>query len=189
MAHTAESKELVESIQSVTYKINQVSLVPYEEIVIKSLAAAGNYAAEDVLCENATTGQPWLFTNMALSPGGWGRIIQAQAFWETTALTPKLTIYLYNKLPTCELRDNVLNTGPLAVDLPFYRGRIDLTALEDLGGMSETIITPSTYGNAPLLYKCANDLTLLYGVVVLRDAVTDEAAGAKMHIRLVTERY
>jgi hypothetical protein len=187
--HTPESKELLEAIQNITTNVSKAYIIPYEEIVIKSLAAAGNYAAEDVMCENATTGQPWLFPNMALKPGGWGRIIQAQAFWETTALTPKITIYLYNKLPTCELRDNVLNTGPLAADLPFYRGRIDLTALEDLGGMSETIITPSTYGNAPLYYQCANTSNYLYGVVVLRDAVTDEAAGAKMHIRLVTERY
>jgi len=189
MGHTPESLQLVEAIEKITSSINKTYLIPYEEIVIKSMAAAGNYAAEDVLCGNATTGQPWLFTNMALQPGGWGRIIQAQAFWETTALTPRITIYLYNKLPTCELRDNVGNTGPLAADLPFYRGKIDLTALEDLGGMSETIITPSTYGNAPLYYKCDNSLTYLYGVVVTRDAVTDEAATAKMHIRLVTERY
>jgi len=189
MAHTPESKELIEKIETMSVKLDNLHMNTYEEIVIKPLAAAGNYAAEDVLCENATTGQPWLFTNMALKPGGWGRIIQAQVFWETTALTPKLTIYLYNKLPTCELRDNVLSTGPLAADLPFYRGRLDFPAMEDLGGMSTSIITPSTYGNTPLDYKCDNTSTLLYGVAVLRDAVTDEAAGAKMHIRLVTERY
>jgi hypothetical protein len=156
---------------------------------VKPLAAAGDYAAEDVMCENATTGQPWLFPNMALVNGGSGSIIKAQAFWETTALTPRLTVYLYNALPTCELRDNVANTGPLAADLPSYVGRIDFPALEDLGGMSTAIATPSTYGNLPLFYKCGNTLTSLWGIVVTRDAVTGEAANAKMTIKLDTERY
>lgn len=157
--------------------------------VTKALAAAGDYAAEDVMCENATTGTCWTFSAIARQEGASGYITKAQAIWLTTALTPRLTLYVFDTTPTSELRDNVANTAPIVGDLATYLGRIDLPAMEDLGGMSSTIATPNTSGNLPLAFTCTAASKVLYGILVTRDAVTGEAATANMTVRLTAEQY
>jgi len=59
--------------------------------------------------------------------------------------------------------------------------------MEDLGGDSESVVTPSTSGNLPLAFTCAAGDTALYGTLVTRDAITGETAGDDMTIRLVVE--
>lgn len=157
--------------------------------VTKVLAAAGNYDAEDVLSESATVGTAYVFPGMAQYADGSGVILKAEAFCSTTALNPRLTLYLYNAVPSCALNDAAANTGLLAGDLPKRVGRIDFTAMEDLGGFSETLATSSTYGNLPLDFTCSDASGSLYGVLVTRDAITGEAAGMTMTIRLTAGRY
>lgn len=157
--------------------------------VTKALAAAGNYDAEDVMCEHATTGVAWTFAALARANGGTGRIIKAHALWETTALTPRLTLYLFNAAPTTELDDNKANAAPAFADLAQYVGKIDFPAMEDLGGMSESIATPSTYGNLPLDFECAAAADDLIGILVTRDAITGEVAEASLTIRLTAEQF
>jgi hypothetical protein len=153
---------------------------------IKALAAADNYAAEDVLSEHATLGRPFIFGHMSKKEHGAGTILGGRVWISTTALTPRVTLYLYNGMPTCILNDNVANTGPLEVDMYKWVGQLDFLACEDLGGGSSSFITRGTYGNCPLDYVCVDGK--LYGVAVLRDAVTDEAAGMRMAIGLDIER-
>ena len=140
----------------------------------KLLVAAAAHAAEDVLSESASTGaaQPWFWSGMARRKGGRGTITRAIALNTTTALTPRITVYLYQNLPRCNLLDNVANTGVINADRFHYVGRIDFPAMEDLGGMSEAIVTPSTSGNLPLRFQCSDGLDGLFGVSVTRDAVT-----------------
>ena len=157
--------------------------------VTKALAAAEDYAAEDVMCENATTGVAWTFASIARANGAKGYITKAHAMWETTALTPRLTLYLFNAAPTTELDDNKANAAPAFADLAQYVGKIDFPAMEDLGGMSEAVATPSTYGNLPLEFECASDADDLIGILVTRDAITGEAAGESMTVRLTVEQY
>lgn len=157
--------------------------------VTKAIAAAGDYAAEDVLCESATTGVVWTFAAIARNNGGSGYIIKAHALWETTGLTPRLTLYLFNAAPSTELDDNKANVAPAYADLSQYVGKIDFPAMEDLGGMSEAIATPSTTGNLPLAFECASDADDLIGILVTRDAITGEAAGESLTIRLEAEQY
>ncbi len=147
----------------------------------KPLAAAGDYAAEDVLSESATLGSAWLFQGLPAI----GRITKAQAICSITALTPRLTLYLFRGLPTSALNDNVANTALLHADLSKYIGKIDFTGMEDLGGDSESIVTPSTSGNLPLDYETEDNS--LWGVLVTRDAITGEVAGMSMTIRLTVE--
>lgn len=152
----------------------------------KILAAAGNYAAEDVLSENATVGTCWTFANAMSSDEGSGIVIKAQALCSTTSLTPRLSLYLFNKIPTSVLRDNIANTAVLTADLPHYQGIIDFMSLGDLGGYSEATATPSTVGNLPLSVKCLD--RNLYGVAITRDAETGEAAGMTLTFILTIEQ-
>ncbi len=156
--------------------------------VTKALAAADDYGAEDVLSELASGGTAWKFPGMGRVNGGSGYITKAQVTWDTTALTPRIALFVFSEAPTSVLNDNVANTGVLRADVPFYQGPIDLMALSDLGGDSEATVTPSTVGNLPLAFKCADDANDLYILAVLRDAVTGEAAGAEMTITLTVEQ-
>lgn len=156
----------------------------------KALAAAGNYAAEDVLSEDADNGEgtAWTFNDCATNKGGSGYIVGAIASLETTALTQRITLYLFNATPTSELDDNAANTAVLNADIGKYVGRIDFPALEDLGGNSEAVVTPSTSGNLPLKFVCASTDNNLYGIAVTRDAITGENATDDLTIILLIEQ-
>ena len=156
--------------------------------VTKALAAAGNYDAEDVLSQSATVGTVWTFSAIATSNGRGGYITRARVICETTALTPRLTLYLFNTTPTSAVNDNVANTAVLNADIAKYEGKIDFPAMEDLGGDSEAVVTPSTYGNLPLAFKCAVADTALYGILVTRDAITGEVATDDMTVVLTAEQ-
>ena len=157
--------------------------------VTKALASATAYHAEDVLCENATTGTPYTFAAIAKVDNGTGYIVKAHAICETTAVTPRLTLFLFNATPTSELRDHVANTALLHADLANYVGKIDLPAMEDLGtGDSEALATPSTTGNLPLAFQCATAADDLIGILVTRDVFTNTATN-DMTIRLTAEQY
>jgi len=158
--------------------------------VTKALAAASAYVAEDVLSESASAGTVWTFSTIAKVNGGTGYIVKAQAISETTALTPRLTLFLFNATPTgAVVNDNVANTSLLHANLSQYVGKIDFPAMEDLGtGDSESVASPSTYGNLPLAFQCATAADDLIGILVTRDAFT-QVATKDMTIRLTTEQY
>ena len=148
----------------------------------KALAATTDYAAEDVLADAGATA--WRFRNVVSVEQGSGVIVQAQALLTTTALTPRVTLYLFEATPTATLTDNAANTALLAADLINRVGRIDFLAMEDLGtGMSESVITTSTYGNLPVYFTLESGRDL-YGIAVTRDAITGEAAGMKLTFKL-----
>jgi len=102
---------------------------------------------------------------------------------------PSLTLFLFKAIPTSNLNDNVANTALLHADLDNYVGKVDFPALDDLGGDSEAVATPSTDGNLPMAFICAAGDDSLYGVLVTRDAITDENAGDDMTVRLTVEQY
>ncbi len=158
-------------------------------LLTKALVAAGDYAAEDVMSGSTTASdhQYWYFPKVVTKGEDFAYIVKAQAIWITTALTPKLTLYLFKEPPTMELRDNVANTSPGTNDLSSYQGRIDFPAMQDLGGMSTALATFTTDGNLPLLFQTAPGNTGLYGILVTRDAITGEAAGATMTLSLSIE--
>ena len=157
--------------------------------VTKALTAAGNYSGEDVLSESATdtVGTAWTFANVVVNNGGRGYIVKAQALCETTALIHSITLYLFNATPTSELDDNAANTAVIHADVAKYLGRIDFPALSELGGDSEAVATPSTYGNLPMEIQCAATSTTIYGIAVTRDAITGETAGDDLTFKLTVE--
>ncbi len=88
--------------------------------VTKALASAAGYTAEDVLCENATTGTPYTFATIAKVNGGTGYIVKAQAICETTAVTPRLTLYLFNATPTSQLINNIFSNWLIFFTISIY---------------------------------------------------------------------
>lgn len=157
----------------------------------KALAAAADYAAEDVLNNIASVGQgalPWRWEHLAQRKGGSGTITKGVALCSTTALIPRLTIYLFRSQPGSTLVDNEANTAVLTADRQKYVGRVDFPAMGDLGGNSEAIATPSTDGNLPLRFKCDLADDGLWGVVVTRDAITGEVAGMGLQILFFVEQ-
>lgn len=161
----------------------------YEVSVTKALAADTDYAAEDILSENTSTGTVWTFAAVTERNGGSGYIVKALASCETTGLTPRLTLYLYNAATTAEVDDNKANTGVKNADISQYVGRIDFPALSDLGANSEAVATPNTPGSGlPLAFTCAAAADDLIGILVTRDAITGETATDDMTIKLSIER-
>ncbi len=157
--------------------------------VTKALASASAYSAADVLSEHASTGTVWTFSAIAKVNGGTGYIVKARAICETTAVTPRLTMFLFSTAPTSTNNDHAANTAVVHADIANYLGKIDFPAMEDLGtGDSETVASPSTYGNLPLAFQCATTADDLIGVLVTRDAFTN-TAGNDMTIVLTVENY
>ncbi|KKM20043.1 hypothetical protein LCGC14_1649510 [marine sediment metagenome] len=154
--------------------------------VTKAIAAAGNYDAEDVLSESASAGTAWQFSDIARK-GSRGYITNARVACETTGLKHRLTLYLFKATPASELDDNKANTALLHADLANYQGKIDFPGLEDLGGDSEAVATPSTVGNLPLAFECAPDDGDLFGILVTRDAITGETATDDYTVTLTAE--
>ena len=158
--------------------------------VTKAVAAAGNYAAEDVISENANAGQgtAWTFDALVSAAGRSGVITQAHIICETTGQVQPTTLYLFKATPTCELDDNAGNTAPLHADSANYAGKIEFPAMSDLGGDSEARVSTSTTGGLPIYFTCAATDDALFGVLVTTIAFTNETAGDDYIIRLTVEQ-
>lgn len=163
-------------------------LLQTEVTVTKAIAAAGNYSAEHVLSESATVGTHWTFSGVLPDNGGRGYIVKASVVVETTAQVQRLTLFLFNASSASSNDDRTQNDAPLSGDSIKYQGRIDFSALDDLGGQSDTLATPSLSGNLPLAFECAAGENDLFGILVTRDAFTNEVAGDDYTIKLTCER-
>ena len=152
----------------------------------KVLAATTDYAAEDVLSDSG--GTTWQFKSITDESGGGGTIWMMKCQCSTTALAPRITLYLFDATPTSALTDNAANTAVAAADQERYLGKVDFLAWEDLGGLSESIVTPSTYGNLPILFVLASGRTI-HGIAVTRDAITGEAANMTLNFQMFVEPF
>jgi len=172
-------------------RIGTVSGVCKTVSVTKALESAVAYDIGDVLSETdtASAGTAWTFSAIFRANNTGGYITKAVALCETTAVTPRLTLFLFNATPTCELDDNAANTAVLHADQAKYVGRIDFPAMMDIGtGDSEAIATPGTYGNLPLWVDAATAADDLIGVLATRDAFTNTATN-DMILKLTLEQY
>lgn len=153
----------------------------------------GTYVAKDVLSESATNnvGTSWVFSDVVAQNGGSGVIIKAVVVSETTNITPRISLLLYNAVPTCELDDNAANNAPKHADLDNYMGRLDFPALQasDFGTNNDSAqqIVPGSYQGIPLSFICATADKNLYGVSVTWDAFT-QVAGDDLSFYLEIER-
>jgi hypothetical protein len=157
----------------------------------KALEAVSSYSIEDVLSETDTNGAgtAWTFSNIARTNGASGFIVDARVISENTGITPKLTLFLFNALPTSELDDNAANTALLHADLANYIGRIDFAAMTDFGGDAEArAVTESTYGVMRVPFTCAAGNDDIYGILITQDAFTQTTTN-DMTVILFVEQY
>lgn len=148
-----------------------------------TLVAASDYASGDVLSDSTSAGTARRFRNVVDRDSGGGVIVMAHAMCSATGLTPRITSYFFEAIPTSNLNDNAANTALLEADLPNYLGKIDFTGLGDLGGYSEAIVTTSTAGNLPIAFGLESGRDI-YSIDVTRDAITGEVANMKLTITL-----
>ena len=145
------------------------------------------YTNEDVFSENASSGTAWTFDAVVPDPGAGGRIVKAMVACDDTAIVPVLSMYLTNVTPLGVLNDNLGNTNPVyATEVDNYQGRLDWPAMQDLGGMSEAVLS-SADTKLPLHFTTASGDDALYGVLVIRSAAHTPSSGAKITVTLTIE--
>ena len=179
------------SIAAGDTRIGTVSGVMKEVRVTKAIIGGANTAG-DVLSEATTdtTGTAWTFSAVARANGGYGYIVGAKVVSESENVTPRLTLLLFNALPTGEKDDNAPNTSPVSADRAKFIGAIEFPALHSILTTSDSwsVATPSTVGNLPLPFKCAAAADDLFGILVSVDAFTQEA-GDDIEVTLIVEQY
>ena len=145
------------------------------------------YSDEDVFSESAGSGTAWTFDAVVPDGGAGGQIVKAMVACDDTNIVPVMTMYLTNVTPTGVLNDNVGNTNPVyATESDNYQGRLDWPAMQDLGGMSESVFT-SADTTLPLHFTTAAGDDALYGVLVVRSAAHTPTSAAKIRVTLTIE--
>jgi hypothetical protein len=145
------------------------------------------YTDEDVISEHASTGTAWTFDAVVPEAGAGGRIVKAVVACDDTNIVPVLSMYLTNVTPLGNLDDNLANDNPVyATEVDNYQGRIDWAAMEDLGGMSEAVLSTADT-KLPLHFVTAAGDDALYGVLVVRSAAHTPTSGAKITVTLTIE--
>ena len=145
------------------------------------------YSDEDVFSESAGSGTAWTFDAVVPDGGAGGQIVKAMVACDDTNIVPVMTMYLTNVTPTGVLNENVGNTNPVyATESDNYQGRLDWPAMQDLGGMSESVLT-SADTKLPLHFTTAAGDDALYGVLVVRSAAHTPTSAAKIRVTLTIE--
>ena len=140
------------------------------------------YTAEDVTSESADAGTAWVFDAVVPEAGAGGRIVKAMVALDDTGKVPVLSMYLTNVTPLGVLNDNLGNTNPVyATEVDNYQGRLDWAACDDLGGMSEAVLSPALH-----FVTAAGD-DALYGVLVVRSAAHTPTSAGKITVTLTIE--
>lgn len=159
----------------------------------KTLVAAGNYTANDVLSEDADNGEGtcWTFEDVARAVGGAGRIHSANIAMSKsggiTAITTVLALILFTTTPTSELDDNAANTGPIHADISTYIGTIIFPALSQYGGSPSARATGAS-ANLPLDFVCESADADIYGILVTTADESSETASTVATITLYVEQ-
>lgn len=148
----------------------------------RTVAAAGNYTAGDIVSDNATTGTAWEFPD--LSPRGTGTaciIFKGDIVCNATngAVTASYRLHLFSKVPTTtELRDNVAKAFT-AADMANYLGVITFPAMTDEGTFSRAHVDGLTMGA-----WADNSSGIVYGVLEDLSGETNESAAMTITMTL-----
>ena len=149
--------------------------------------AAGNYADNDVISNDATegAGDPTTFSDV-VTIGRAAKIVGAKLTYSEDGILATSELFLFNALPTAsEMDDNAAWGGIGAADEAKFLGSIAFSAAVDQGDFSMSLPTTLT-ADVPFFVH-AGATSNLYGILVLRDAETNETAGMTVNIRLYIE--
>lgn len=135
-----------------------------------TIAAAGDYAAGDVLNNSTSAGTFWLHTGIARYAGAGGWIDKSVVTFSVAALVPRLRRHLFNADPTVIQNDNVALLLD-ADDRAAYLGPMDYEPLQTSGSSEISWATCNT----PFRF-CTNADANLRSVFQTLDAFTNESA-------------
>lgn len=155
--------------------------------VTKTIAAAGNYDANDVLSDSASNGAgtDWDFPDCARS-GGLSFAIRGVRMYcseDSVALTPRLHLFTVAPSTSTEMDDGA-TFSLAAADDDNYVGFIDLDAFADMGGVSYT-----QNDEVDKQITTANNDKGIYGILETRTAETGETASMTIRIDLEIIQY
>jgi hypothetical protein len=149
------------------------------------LAAAGDYAANDVLSQSAsdTVGVHWVFADAARSSGGSGWVTKLRVTSSVEGLTARLRLWLFDADPSASEKDDNAAFNLVAADRAKCLGYIDLPAMIDAGAVSFSQNTTERFR-----YVCATGSTSLFGIVQTLDAITGEAASMTLDLHMTVDQ-
>jgi hypothetical protein len=151
-------------------------------------AAAGNYADNDVISNDAGAGlgDPMEFRFAVGRTGGAAKLVSATLQCNEDSLLATSELFLFSQAPTTatEMDDNAAWGGVAAAELPYFLGSFTFAALADIGAGS--FATPATLTPAaPMLIRA--EATSIFGILVLRDAEINETAGMTVTVTLFVD--
>lgn len=150
-----------------------------------TIAAAGDYSANDILSDSATDtqGHYWVFDDAAAVSGGSGWICKLLATCSVDALTTRLRVWFFKSAPTTTEMDDNAAFNLTAADRGAVVGYLDLPAFADAGAVSYA------QNISDRLPFTASGDDKLYAVVQTLDAFTNESAGMTLDLWIWVERY
>lgn len=146
--------------------------------------ATTDYTDDDVLSNSATNGEgePLEFEDAVLE-GGAAKCIGGSIAFSEDGILATTELLLFSQPPTAtEMDDNAAYGGIGAADVPYYLGSVSFAAAADIGaGAFAAASSPSVA--SPLLIRSSAG-TSVYGILVWRDAETNETAGMTVTVTL-----
>jgi len=144
------------------------------------IAAAGDYAAGDVLNDSASAGHAWVIPNAARAAGRGGIIEKVLVTCDVEGMIPRFRLHMFNALPGNLNNDNValvLNED----ERDNYLGFIDMPPLQTTG--SSQFSWSQLIDRFP--FKCPAGVTDLWFILQTLDAFTNEVAGMIVDVSFV----
>ena len=158
---------------------------PVVRVSAKFLAAAGNYAANDVLSGNATDGQgdAWEFRDCARTNGGSFWITSLHGDCSEDSILARIRVHFFTSNPIgAELDDNAA-FALVEANRAYYLDYVDLPAFADRGGFSSAF-----NDDVRKMITCAPDSRSVWAIVEILDAETAESAGMQLRLAAQIER-
>ncbi len=141
-------------------------------------AAAGDYAAGDVMSQNVTDtlGTCLILPNFVVNPGDTGTVTAIRARCSEDAVLVTLRLFCFNAMPLpleIEMDDNIAFNFKTAEGQNKFVGSILLNPFVDRGTSTSTSDNPNLF--EPM--KCASGSTTLFVLPALETAEANETAG------------
>ena len=151
--------------------------------VTPAIAAAGDYADNDILSNSASAGVAWVFADMAAADGGSGEILGAMLTCSVAALASTFRLWLFDANPSASSLNDNAAFSLHASDQDKLVGVIDFAATASLGGVAGSITAALSKP-----YTCAAGDTDLYGILQATDAISNESASMIVVVKLMVKR-
>jgi hypothetical protein len=153
----------------------------------KTIAAAGNYTAGDVLSESASNGVGtyWTFSRFFRPGGSPAYITDVRVKCSVAAVTFQPAVHLFTIAPTTSEQDDNAARAITAADKEGYKGSVELAALATTGTGGFAFTSDPTIRKMISPYE---DGSSLYAILETLDDETNETASMTITIEIEVEQ-